>query len=193
MENLKSRRSEISPDAFSALVQSAQHEVFRLEALDSYNVDWDKVMYPQYLAGLSEPKSIDPTWTTWFADVKRQADSGISLSRVHIVPEVLTSYLRYEIEWGYKLFNQPSGERVFLVLRDKDTPRELRDDFFVIDDDKVVYVNYNADNSWAGFEVEENRAVVRMLAGLKASLIERGIGLDDFLGLMRKASLPLSL
>ncbi len=192
IETLISRPVKISPDECSALVSQADREVFRLETLDSYNVPWDEVMLPQYLSGQSLPTLEDPRWTEWFADIKTAASSGMYLKRVHIVPEVLTPYLRYEIEWGYQLYNQPSGEKVYIAVRDDKLHMALNEDFQLIDDRSLIYVRYNSDNSWAGFEREQNQVLVASIVRQKNSLLNSSIPLSEFLASMRNTSLTIA-
>jgi hypothetical protein len=181
----------ISSDEFNKYYNSFQNECFRLEALDRYQVSSDDIMYPQYLNGKAIPTHDDPGWTNWFSKIKENVVRGKNHLRVHIVPSVLNDYLRFEIEWGYALFNAPSGEKVSLFIKNDKIPPQLLNDFYLFDNRILIYVRYNTDNSWKGYEIEENPRVVQIFAHNKDVLLKNAIPLDEFLKMMRKGSLHL--
>lgn len=189
----ESTRTLLPNDKFVEFYWSGfEKSSFRLETLDSYGATVDDEMFSSYLAGgLSIPKNEGRE--SWCAKIKEATESGKEMSRIHIVPTVLTPYLRYEIEWGYTLSTQPSGENIFLVNREAN-PRLAKlaqEDFYLLDDKRAIVVVYDENNSFLRTELEVGEEEVAAMVKLKEDLMAVAIPLSEYLKKMRTEGLAV--
>jgi hypothetical protein len=85
--------------ALRAALGTAQHDLFRLETLDRYDVPSDGGDFARYLAGEAAP---DPARkAAWHDRLRADRERGVRRWRVHLVTEPLTPYLRFEIDWAH--------------------------------------------------------------------------------------------
>lgn len=79
-----------------------EHTAFRLETLQNYAVEYEDELFARFLTaereGLPAPLSDDD----WQQEVRDGTAAGRSYSRVHVVIEPLTDYVRFECASGYR-------------------------------------------------------------------------------------------
>lgn len=125
---------------------------FRLETLDTYDVESDGGDYDRYLRG--EPGPDLERKRPWLERLRRESDAGILNQRVHILSTPLTPYLRYECEWGYAP-NVRAGEDI-RIIDETETPTcyvGLPDhDFWLIDDEHGLRMHYDLRGWFLGAE-----------------------------------------
>jgi hypothetical protein len=124
---------------------------FRLELLDSYDVEADGDDYARYLRG--EPSPTLERKQPWLDRLRREHEAGILNQRVHILSTPLTDYLRYECEWGYEP-NVAAGEDVRIIdLAEHAAPEGIADhDFWLIDDRHAIRMHYDDSGHFLGAE-----------------------------------------
>lgn len=122
---------------------------FRLELLDSYDVDSDGEDYGRFLRGEGTPAP--ERKQPWLDRLRREAADGILNHRVHVLRTPLTDYLRYECEWGYVL-NAQAGEDIrILDLAEHAMPAVLVErDFWLIDDKHAIAMYYDKAGRFLG-------------------------------------------
>lgn len=137
--------------ALGALLDQAEHELFRLEALDLYEVRTDGSDFDRYLRG--EPGPDMARKRPWMDRLAADTTRGLRNYRVHVLSSPLSPYLRYECEWGYA-YNVTVGEEIrILDLAERPEPAELIDeDFWLMDNHAVVRMCYEA-GQFIGAEV----------------------------------------
>lgn len=125
---------------------------FRLEVLPQYGVASDGTDVARYLAG--EPDPTPERKNPWLDELRAEKAAGKYRHRVHVLTRPLTGYLRYECEWGY-VPNVAAGETVrILDLTSRTAPAGLIDEeFWLLDDDTVVVMHYNADGEFLGADL----------------------------------------
>lgn len=137
--------------ALGALLDTAEHDLFRLETLDRYEVRTDGSDYDRYLRG--EPGPDMDRKRPWMDRLAADAARGLRNYRVHVLRSPLSPYLRYECEWGYA-YNATVGEEIrILDLSERPEPTGLmHEDFWLMDDTTVVRMVYRA-GKFIGAEV----------------------------------------
>lgn len=130
------------------IISAARRSLFRLETLDRYEVPIDGSDFSVYLAGGEQPHN--PDKLAWQEHLRAERAAGIWRHRVHLIDTMpgLTDYLRYECEWGYTATAAAGEEIRILDLGTERRPRELIElnhDFWLIDDERVVSMQYNTD------------------------------------------------
>lgn len=106
------RRIETLGDEFASLFTSFRHTAFRLETLQSYDVEYEQEMLRRFLAG--SPRPADPAKDEWTAMLARAAADGKTMRRVHVVTEPLSDYVRFELSWSYGE-NVTAGEDIRIL------------------------------------------------------------------------------
>ena len=137
--------------ALGDYLDQAQHELFRLEVLDAYEVATDGNDFGRYLRGEPGPDPLRKG--PWLRRLAADAARGFRNYRVHVLTSPLSDYLRYECEWGY-LPNAAAGEDIrILDLAEKPRPDGLiSEDFWIMDNEAVVLMDYQA-GRFTGAEV----------------------------------------
>lgn len=127
---------------FGQLFATFQKTAFRLETLPQYLVDEEVDAFDAYLHGGARPTDLNSGWINL---VTEAASAGKSISRVHAMGEVLTPYLRFELQWFYP-YNLQAGEeiRIFQAADPKAAFSDLPYcDFWLFDDSTVVRMDYD--------------------------------------------------
>lgn len=151
------------------LLNNFKKQAFRLELLDIYNVEGEWEVFQQF----SEGKHVDYPGNQEFCDeIKNHVNQGKSVVRVHVVPEVLTDYLNFEIKIGY-LPQIDAGAKIFILERTKFDklflfPNPIND-FWMFDNQKVLEFIYDQEGHF-----------------LKENLIEEQNRRDQYLTLKEK-------
>jgi hypothetical protein len=143
---------------------------FRLETLDTYTSASDGGDVARYLAG--EPAPDPERKERWLSQLRAERAQGRTRQRVHVLTSPIGPYLRYECEWGYAP-NVEAGEDVrILDLAERPRPPALDvdHDFWLIDDQEVIRMDYEADGRFSGAEVAGPGALPRYLAARDAAL-----------------------
>ena len=145
----------IDSSEFGALLANYDILAFRLEALQAYNIPDERPLIDLFDRGAEQPE-----WhrlRPWTEQVRGLIAAGRTMSRVHIVNMPLSSYLEFEINWGYTS-NAAAGEQIF--LRSDSLGIEAFEDFWLIDDKTVIQMRYAADGSWLGAELIDSPELV---------------------------------
>lgn len=133
-----------------------ERSAFRLETLDYYAVEADLEELGRYLDGQPRPSKTDPDYDNpWFDFVRSSVERGKQFHRVHVVHSPLSEYLCYECEWGYAYNMELTGEEIrILDTAERFRPGGLPDeDFWLLDDTKVIRMDYDVENRFIGAEL----------------------------------------
>jgi hypothetical protein len=165
-----------------------ERSAFRLETLEQYLVECEKVPFQEFRSGEPLPSARQGDIAEWDRIVTANIAAGKKMQRIHVLPERMTPYLRFEIEWGY-VFTATIGEDVRLVL--SHAPSEVRrqavKDFWLFDDSVVFFMNYDLDGRFIGVEKSLDSAVVRRCCQLRDILLPHAITLREYLATTRNA------
>ena len=125
--------------------------LFRLETKDFLDVPSDGEDFQRYLSGQPGPDMARKG--PWLDVIRNEAADGKHTFRVHVVRSPLTSYLRFDFEWGY-VFNEQAGERIgILDLAERECPSDLIfQDFWLIDEEHLVLMHYDDCGRYVGAE-----------------------------------------
>lgn len=137
--------------ALGHLMDRAQHSLFRLETLDHYDVGSDGNDFQRYLRGEDGPDMVRKG--VWHKTLEGYRDRGVSVSRVHVVTQPLTDYLRYEFDWGYA-YNLGHEDIRILDVTQQPAPPELDGigDFWLVDGREAAIMHYDTAGRYLGFD-----------------------------------------
>lgn len=122
------------------------HTLFRLETQDHLDVVSDRDDLARYLAG--EP---GPPPRPWLDVIRDEVARGMHTYRVHVVRSPLTDYLRYAMEWGYRL-NVAAGEHIAILdTAERTRPAAVASvDYWLVDDEHVALMHYDQRGRFVG-------------------------------------------
>lgn len=165
-------------DSFFA---SFTRTAWRLETLPAYGTPESDPDFAAFLAlGHLTPLAERPRKQRWMADVQAAVATGKQLGRVHVLGQPLSDYLRYELA-AYPE-NAAAGE----VIRIADvTPMRhhasLRRDFWLLDDEAVMLMDYDEHGRFLGVSTTHDRAVVRRYRHQQEKAIACSVKLEEYL------------
>ena len=163
---------------FNLLFSTFEKSAFRLQNFPSYSSVEGLKEYERFAAGELFPMRNDLAMEN---TIKEAVKSGKKMSRVQILPEILTPYLKFEIEWRYP-FSVDAGEEVKFLLPRKCENLELlsNKDFWLLDDKVLVWMNYNADGHFEGI-VEGTVDETPLAVQYKNLLLAEAVNLKEYL------------
>ncbi|MGK5640457.1 DUF6879 family protein [Streptomyces sp. URMC 126] len=127
-----------------------RREAFRLETLDDYGRSGNTEAYRTFLAGDPQPADYNAEWV---AEVRSHTGQGKRVYRAHIVSRPLTTYLRYELGWGYRK-NMSGGEEFFILdITDRPNPLAGAPDFWLFDSETAAVMRYDERGTFLGADV----------------------------------------
>lgn len=97
------------------LWDAAQTEIFRLEALPSYENDEEAALLQEYLR--TGKVTLDDNSREWLAELQLLAQRGVAVRRLRVLPAVDTDYIRFE-RAAYA-HNISAGEQIRTISEDK--------------------------------------------------------------------------
>lgn len=128
------------------LWDAMKSEWFKVEVLQDYSAEDKGESLSAWMAGDKE-RSIELLRSEpnpWADSCREKVESGVKLTRIHVVDYPLSDYVEWEIE-VYKAGNVPQGkEEVYLVDRKDVTGLDLpAGDLMMFDQKDVVIGNYD--------------------------------------------------
>ena len=162
------------------LVFNAKLETFRLELLEQYKVNGEWEQFQKYLNG--EEVKGDEYFKEFCQFISKAVKKGIKHRRVHVVPQILTPYLKFEIENGYFPMSE-AGASIFLIekpkyfnllyqlFQEKFQPHE----FWLIDDKIVIELKYHQEGILKETKLITEKKLVQNYVKLKENLLQESI------------------
>jgi hypothetical protein len=151
----------ITGEAFGQLFRTFLRSARRLEARDRYRDPDEDEAFARYLAGSPEDPGYVASRDYWLNDTVRAAvEAGQRFTRVRIVPEPLTPYLRFGLY--HCAFNVDAGEDIRYLPRDQANALDLPDhDFWLFDEQRLALLWFTTDDRLLGAQITTEPAVVR--------------------------------
>lgn len=130
----------LSGDEWARTLHNFERTAFRFECQGAYHEPYEQQALRQYLAG-DEP---DLTYLRgWLDDVRRGTDAGRRYSRVRVLTDPLTDYLRFEL--AVTPHNEAAGEdvRVLSASRAIELGPLPSADFWLFDDTLATVMHFD--------------------------------------------------
>jgi hypothetical protein len=132
--------------AFDDIFRTFEHSAFHLEVEDSYHTPDESEPFQRFLSGRPD----DYAWhQPWLDLVRETTASGRRVERVRIVSVPHVDYTR----WGLTVapLNIAAGEDIRWLPRSQvDTDEVTSDDFWLIDNRRVVFTVFTPDGTFSG-------------------------------------------
>jgi hypothetical protein len=145
-------------DDLKQLCVGIKRSFVHLETRDSYGTDVELPHMAKWQRGQSD----DFAWLDWWLELMRShRAAGRTCRRARIVSEPVSDYQRWTLSHA-KLFVD-AGEDVRYVPRPRLSTVALpgSGDFYVFDDERVVFLHYAATGTNASFDTTTDPATVR--------------------------------
>lgn len=163
------------------LLRESKKSFFRVEALESYNIAQEEEFRRRYYGGQPLPPLLDSN-KEWYKLMTKFAQEGRPSSRVKVVSRKLSPYSRLEMEWW---FNQAVqyGECINILLKEQ-FPRLAEmwnEEYYVVDDMRLVYLQYDSENRFVGLEEEKDTNEIERRLLHKQQLLNIATPYESFL------------
>lgn len=163
-------------EELSQLIERSSRSAFRLETMPQYLVPQEAEELAEWQSGCRRPLAT-PESSPWLARIKAGTDAGYRWHRARILDYPLSDYSEFEL-YGYQA-NHVAGEEIGVANRSWSAElRELRDDFWLIDDETAVRMVYDQQGHFIRpeFGVDVDRYI-----RIKSLALENCIDLMDYL------------
>ena len=163
-------------DDLDRIVERSSRSAFRLESLPQYLVPHEDEDFNTWLEGKPlAPRT--PENSPWLARIQESSRNGYRWYRVHVLDQPLSAYTRFELA-GY-LENQAAGEEIYLADRsDHPDLGQLREDFWLIDDETAVRMVYDDDGHFLRPERDDDLATYLRM---RDRALDHAIPLEEYL------------
>lgn len=175
---MPARITDLNDPAFGALFRDISSSWFRLETLQAYEVDYEGDEFDEFLRTGRIPDRADDSWQQM---ITRHVQAGRSLSRVHVIEEPLTDYLRYELA-AYEI-NASAGEDIRLIpARRGQWPDGVpRVDFWLFDDARGWAMEYDEEGHFLVCEPVTDPEQIDQYRAWRDTALEQSITLGAYL------------
>jgi hypothetical protein len=167
----------MTPDEFHAAFNDlVKHEAYRLELLDLYDAPDTRERMRRFLAGEPVDMTYRAEWDAFIAGVRR---AGGTMSRVHVVAEPLTDYLRYEFH-SYR-YGVAAGEDIRILPQAEAAGLDLPDfDYWLFDEVAAVMI-YDESTRFLRAELVSDRGFLADCRRWRDIAMSHAMPLADFM------------
>lgn len=150
----------ITGEAFGQLFRTFLCSARRLETRDRYRDPEEDDALARYLAGSPDDPDYVASRDYWLdGTIRAGIDAGRRFTRVRVVPEPLTPYLRFGLY--HCAFNVKAGEDIGYLFRGRANALDLPGhDFWLFDDARLALLWFTPDDRLLGAQISTEPAVI---------------------------------
>ncbi|MBB4917648.1 DUF6879 family protein [Streptosporangium saharense] len=166
------------PDFFPTLFGKARRSALHLEMRDGYMAD---ELFTRWLAdGRPSPVAADSSDEPWMATVAEAVNRGVEVRRARVVSEPVSAYVAWE-HAATRAVNIAAGEAVRWLPRWRASKLTLPgNDFWLFDEETVVWNHFTGDGEWLGVEVTDDPDAAALCAASFASVWALAIDHENY-------------
>jgi len=173
----------VDRDGFRRLFETFEHTAWRLETRRGYASDRQDPDYQAFLATGSS--TWDPN-EPWLTNIRRQTDTGKTVSRVRIVDRPPTTEQLFLLD--YASHNASAGEDIRYLWRDEaDRAGLLAEDFWLFDSRLVALLHFDDDDNLLNIELITDPAEVVRYSMMRDAATHHAMPYDKFAARVAKA------
>jgi|AntDryMetagUQ889_1029465.scaffolds.fasta_scaffold00799_7 hypothetical protein len=142
---------QLTDEQFDELFETYRYTARRLEPRDRYNTGYSSEPMRRFLAGESVDYSFLDHWTS---EVRARTAQGKWMSRVRVVTEPLTDYVRYSLHIAR--LNVAAGDEIRYLPRQRARELELGlpdEDYWIFDARTTSIIHFDEDDRPVGYEL----------------------------------------
>ena len=172
---------------FEKAFHHVESSAFRLQLLGTYSVESERTDYDAFLDGEPFP---DRSNNDWLKTISANVAAGRKWMNIHVLPERLTCYMRYIIEWWY-IYQQKSGADIrFVLAEDAEAIRRMAPrDFWLFDDKTLLWMHYDNTGAFLGAELSTDQKQITLACEIRSLAVRSSIDLRRLLALRRTGEL----
>ncbi len=159
---------QLTDELFDELFETYRYTARRLEPRDRYNTGYSSEPMRRYLAGEPVDYSFLDSWT---GGVRARTAQGKRMTRVRVVTEPLTDYVRYSLHIAR--LNVAAGDEIRYLPRQRSRELELDlpdEDYWIFDARTVSIIHFDEGDRPVGNElIDDPQEIVPRLHGFDAS------------------------
>ena len=171
----------ITETHFYACWNASTQEVFRLQLLNSYAVDFERVAFDNFMNGKSVNYLESPGFKEWIAKIREKRNEGVSVINLHVVDLPISDYFRFGI--GFLRISEQSGQESRFLER-KRAELLLKDfqDFYLFDSKTIMLVNYDDKGGFLSLSnpITDPKTISRSIC-LRDELMKISIPMETFI------------
>jgi|SRR5918992_3323612 hypothetical protein len=162
------------------LLSSARYAAVHLEMRDVYAVDQEDEEFRAWRAGhRDDPANPASWWRPWLTLVQEATARGVGVRRARIVSEPVSEYIRFEYDGTFT--NVYAGERVRWLPRRRASDLCLPgNDFWLFDDELVLWNHFDGAGHPQQKEVTRDLAVIKLCASAFDAVWDRGVDHEEY-------------
>lgn len=173
----------LAGDAFFGQLHATDRRAFHLEVQDSYHTPDEAGPFAAFVAG--EPD--DLAWhRPWLDLVRAVTGSGREIDRVRVVTVPHVDYTR----WGLTIapHNIAAGEDIRWLPRHDVAAADLpADDFWLLDDDRVMFTVFEPSGRFAGGALSRDDRIVAYCRAVRDRLWAAAVPHDEYVSTRQPA------
>lgn len=175
--------TSLSDAEFGALFVNFHISAFRLETLQRYAVAYEEAPFFDFQAGRERYTSREQA--EWASLIRRNISAGKSMSRVHIVMEPLSEYIRFELLWPY-LDSVEAGEDVRILPIGNEWPADLpKQDFWLFDSKQAAVMHYDDSGRFTRAEMTNDPIQITDFIEQKDRVLGTSMTYNDYIKKVR--------
>ncbi|MET9495878.1 DUF6879 family protein [Streptomyces sp. NPDC006552] len=169
-----------SAPPFPDLIGAARHSAVHLEMRDAYGVTNEAADFARWReTGQRDTDPRSEAWEAWTDLIKGTVARGVTVRRARIVSEPVSDYIRYE--HAGTVVNVAAGELVRWLPRRRASGIALPgNDFWLFDGCLIRWAHFTGAGLFAGAEVSENPAEVKLCAEAFEAVWDRAVPHDEY-------------
>ena len=174
------RIDSVDSEEFGRLFASFRYTAYRLEALQWYDVSYEREPVRRFVAG--DTHVTDPTKPEWVSVIRNAVSTGRRMERVHVVTEPLSEYIRYELTCSYGP-NVAAGEDIrILPVRQGEWPGDLpREDYWLFDSSDLWSMTYDDAGAFLHADLIRDPAAIVRACYWRDAAMHQAITYDEYM------------
>ena len=151
-----------------------EHTSYRLETLDHYDDPGESEAFRHFRQGTPVPRN---QW--WFDFIRQARRDGKVMSRVHVVSEPLSEYMKFEIA-AYQVNGWAAGEDVRILPRTRAAEINGVPDYWLMDSCLAVLMSYDSGGVLTRVEAMTDPRTLANCCRWRDIAMHRAIPLGDY-------------
>lgn len=159
----------------------SKKEIFRLQLLDTYDVESSKKSFEDYRQG--KPINTDeiPGYKDWFSRIETKKKQGVKVINLQVVTLPLNDYTRYAVEAILPINSRAGQESYFVERANVANKVSGFQDFWMFDSEKVLLMDYDKKGRFLGGRILTDPPSIAKYRGLKSGLSKVAVPMKEFL------------
>ena len=179
IENLS---KQLKNKKFEDLWSDAKSEIFSLELLNTYLVDYEEDAFNRYKKGLEVNCLEIPGFKKWLEDINHKTKNNVRVLDIQVLDLPMSDYLKFGISCA-SFLAEKKGEKFMFVERNKvsDIIKDV-EDYWLFDSKVVLPMKYDKKGRFIGRGVPTtDPIIVSECVYIRDNLLKKAQNMKEFL------------